>query len=324
MTKGSRHQPPDASLDREVVSTAQSGVGRPHQGVADPALDPAIVGELEQVIGSGDAILFTGAGFSLGARDTAGDPLPDSETMRRELHAVLFGDGPPDDSTLPDLYDVALARAPEELERYLARRLRIGELCDIERYVEWFALPWRRIYTLNVDDLETALGRLARAAPALRSISATRGDRGQSADGLAVVHLNGDVRDGAATLTFSTPQYAARLCGQDPLYRDLIDDLDRWPFVFVGTTLDEVVLWQHLELRRRRGASRYGTAVISSPAPCHAHATCCWRISAWSGWRRPSKSSGRTCAMDGAVRRRVVAGDARFSRAACAAPASAP
>jgi hypothetical protein len=220
-------------------------------------LDASIVRELEQVIGSGDAILFTGAGFSLGARDAAGELLPDSETMRRELYALLFNDEPPDDSTLPDLYDVALARAPDELERYLARRLRIGQLGDLERYVKWFALPWRRVYTLNVDDLESALARLAPAAPVLRSISATRAhDAGPSGDGLAVVHLNGDVRDGAATLTFSTLQYAARLCGQDPAYRDLIDDLDRSPFVFVGTTLDEVVLWQHLELHRRRGGRR--------------------------------------------------------------------
>jgi hypothetical protein len=221
---------------------------------ADAALDPAIVRELAEVVCGGDAILFTGAGFSLGARDAAGDPVPDSETMRRELHALLFDDEPLDDSTLPDLYDVALIRAPDELERYLARRLRIGQLCDIEHYSSWFTLRWRRIYTLNVDDLDSAFRRLAPGAPRLRSISATRvRESGEAADGLEVVHLNGDVRDGAATLTFSTLQYAARLCGQEPAYRDLIEDLARSPFVFVGTTLDEVVLWKHLELHKRRG-----------------------------------------------------------------------
>jgi hypothetical protein len=218
-----------------------------------PPLDPGVIRELSEVIDSGDAVLFTGAGFSLGARDASGEPLPDSETMRRELYELVFGDGPPDDSTLPDLYDVALVRAPDELDRYLARRLRIGQLCDVERYAAWFALPWRRVYTLNVDDLESALARLAPGKRALHSVSDTRDCETAPGDALAVIHLNGDVRDGAAALTFSTLQYAARLCGHDPAYRALADDLDRWPFVFVGTTLDEVVLWQHLELHRRRG-----------------------------------------------------------------------
>lgn len=218
------------------------------------ALDPALIDELEQVVHSGDAVLFTGAGFSVGARDGAGDPLPDSETMRRELFALVFGDDSPDDSSLPDLYDVALSREPDKLERYLERRLRVAELRDAACYAAWFALPWRRVYTLNVDDLETVVTRCTRLARPLQIVSATRGFDGAGAgDVLPVVHLNGDVRDGAATLTFSTLQYAARLCGQDLEYRALIEDLERWSFVFVGTTLDEVVLWQHLELHRRRG-----------------------------------------------------------------------
>jgi hypothetical protein len=219
-----------------------------------PSLSPELVRELEQAIASGEAILFTGAGFSLGARDMAGDPLPDSETMRRELFALIFGDHePPDDSSLEDLYDVALSRAPRELDRYLERRLRVGSLCDVERYAAWFSLPWRRVYTLNVDDLEAVLARCSRLPRALRTVSATHELEGAraSGDALEVVHLNGVASAGAATLTFSTLQYAARLCSQDREYRALVENLGRSPFVFVGTTLDEVVLFQHLELHRR-------------------------------------------------------------------------
>lgn len=69
---------------------------------------------------------------------------------------------------------------------------------------------------------------------------------------LDIIHLNGIAAEGAATLTFSTLQYAARLCGTEWGYKALAEDLARHPFVFVGTTLDEVVLWQHVELQRRR------------------------------------------------------------------------
>jgi hypothetical protein len=74
---------------------------------------------------------------------------------------------------------------------------------------------------------------------------------------LEVVHLNGLIGATPGDLMFSTFQYAARLCGRDPHYERLAADLDRAPFVFVGTTLDEAVLWQHVERQRsRKGAPR--------------------------------------------------------------------
>ena len=39
--------------------------------------------ELVATVRGGDAVLFTGAGFSVGARDGDGRPLPDGEEMRR-------------------------------------------------------------------------------------------------------------------------------------------------------------------------------------------------------------------------------------------------
>jgi hypothetical protein len=67
-----------------------------------------------------------------------------------------------------------------------------------------------------------------------------------------VIHLNGMATEDGGELTFSTMQYAARLCAHDHHYDRLVTDLETAPFVFVGTTLDEVILWQHMELHRRR------------------------------------------------------------------------
>jgi hypothetical protein len=83
----------------------------------------------------------------------------------------------------------------------------------------------------------------------LRAISALAPEASPDADALEVVHLNGLVDDGPARLMFSTFQYAARLCKGDREYRRLADDLASRPCLFVGTTLDELVLWQHVELR---------------------------------------------------------------------------
>jgi len=214
--------------------------------------------ELSRVIASGEAMLFTGAGFSVDARDAAGEPLPDSRGMARDLWGIAFGAdaGDPDDSSLADLYDVALARAPEPLAAYLARRLRVGEARLPEYYRAWFSAPWRRIYTLNVDDLERAVQAQFELPRRLRSVSAIGGGAPADPRVLDVVHLNGLIGGDLTEVTFSTLQYAARLCGRDRTYEQLAADLMQAPFVFVGTTLDEVTLWKHLEVQRQKSGGR--------------------------------------------------------------------
>src|SRR5689334_5423341 len=95
--------------------------------------------ELAGVIGSGEAMLFTGAGFSASARDVEGKPLPDSEQLIRELWPLVFDSEAPDDSSLPDLYDAALLRAPERLHDYVAARLRVGDHALPRHYAAWFS-----------------------------------------------------------------------------------------------------------------------------------------------------------------------------------------
>jgi len=220
--------------------------------------------DLAGVISSGQAMLFTGAGFSSGTRDLEGNPLPDSAQMARELWPLVFEAEEPDGSSLQDLYDAALLRAPERLHAYVAARLSIGAHELPAHYAAWFSAPWQRIYTLNIDDLERAVARQFRLPRPLRSVSALAPHPCEAEDdAVDVVHLNGLAGEAATQLTFSTMQYASRLCGKDREYERLAMDLGRAPFVFVGTTLDEVVLWQHVELRRRTA----GAAPLPLPLP---------------------------------------------------------
>ena len=80
------------------------------------------------------------------------------------------------------------------------------------------------------------------------------------------MHLNGVASDDPADVTFSTMQYAARLCEADREYEHLVEDLRTRPFVFVGTTLDEVVLWKHVQLERQHNggdAPRHHSFLVS-------------------------------------------------------------
>lgn len=186
---------------------------------------------------SGRAILFTGAGFSRGMRDRHGRPLPTSAEMAAELWRHLFGDEPQDESSLADLFDVALQRDRDGVEEYLRDRFTVGD--DVPWHIAaWFSAPWQRIYTLNVDDLEAAVRRCCQLPREAN-----------------VIHLNGMVGQTIDEVTFSTLQYAERLCARQPAYEQLAGDLERSPFVFVGTTLDEAVLWQHVMERSTAGKS---------------------------------------------------------------------
>jgi hypothetical protein len=211
--------------------------------------------ELSSIIASGDAVLFTGAGFSAEAIDRSGRPLPDSAEMVRDLSTMLFPGQPPDESSLADLYDVALLRARDRLCEYLRSRLQVGDAPLPSTFAAWFGAPWRRIYTLNVDDLEVAVSRQFDLPRKLVSVSALAESQPPAGDdSLEVVHLNGIAGDDPSQVTFSTLQYASRLCTPDREYQRLVEDLRRVPFVFVGTTLDEVVLWKHVQLERTQNS----------------------------------------------------------------------
>jgi len=228
-------------------------------------VDPDRRAELLEVIAGGSAILFTGAGFSVAARDRSDHPMPDGERMRRELWRIVFSEAEePDASSLQDLFDVALAHHRAELIRYLDTRLRLGERELSPHYAAWFAAPWHKIYTLNVDDLASVVAERC-SLPRPLAIRSSLRDPTRCDDGLEVIHLNGRVADGPEHITFSTLQYAARLCRREQDYEALANDLEQHPFVFVGTTLDEVILWQHVELRRRaeRPTTRHPTFLVA-------------------------------------------------------------
>jgi hypothetical protein len=202
---------------------------------------PAAIEELLQALARRELVLFTGAGFSAGACDREGLELPTSEHLIEDLWAMCFGDEPYDgESSLQDLYDVAATRRAAELARYLRTRLCVGGGRVGRHHAAYFAAPWRRVYTLNVDDVELAVAEHFELARPLRLVAPehshgwTRAPEREPFDPevLEVVHLNGRVTDDPRSVTFSTLQYAARLTGAEPLYEGVARELLRYPFDF--------------------------------------------------------------------------------------------
>jgi Mrp family chromosome partitioning ATPase len=219
-------------------------------------LIPHLSGQLERAL----PILFTGAGFSLSAKNIRGQTVPSVEQLKKVLWELCFpSDAFESNSSLPHLYEHALIRHKKNLSDLMTSHLTI----DADSLPEWyrtiFSMPWAKVYTLNVDDLANAIARNFELPREVLTISATTGNAEHTTPEpiskvLDVVHLNGAIFDIPDNVTFSVTQYGERLSRFDPWYVRLTAELLSRSFVFIGTQLDEPPLWQHLELRRGRGS----------------------------------------------------------------------
>lgn len=219
------------------------------------ALLAQVVDNLKNRVALGEVVLFTGAGFSQDATSVTGTAIPSSRELRALLWPIAFP-GTPDDeeSSLGDVYDCAVDQSADRVQALLEDRLRIDHSTLPSHYETWLSMPWARAYTLNVDDLADATSRRFHLQRNISCVSASDPVTTSSRD-LVHVHLNHQLRQ-FPNVTFSAHQYASRLPGRDPWYATLAADIVSRTVVFVGTTLDEPPLWQHLELRGERTSGR--------------------------------------------------------------------
>lgn len=219
-------------------------------------MEPNERAHLARQIARGRVILFTGAGFSNGAFTKNGAPVASVAELKEALWQLLFPGEPLDETaTLGDLYEAGLRSKKTQLRSLLEDRLRVdpGRLPDV--YETWFSMPWARAYTVNVDDLDEAVGRQFRLPRPVTSISAVRDGIAVPVGSLASVHLNGRLDDFPDS-TFSARQYGERVAAIDPWYHQLVAELASHTVLFVGTSLDELPLWQYIALRRGKGRGK--------------------------------------------------------------------
>jgi len=210
---------------------------------------------LKDQMARGEVILFTGAGFSYGATDRHGSPIPQVVQLKKEIWELLWpGDEGIEESSLADSYAAALSEAGNRLGELMRRRLTVLPESVTDLHHLWLSMPWRRAYTLNIDDLETATTRVHQLPRRIRPVSglARSLPLGTGAD-LLYVHLNGTMED-LPNVTFTDPQYGRRQAEGSALYDQLAADLLAYPVVFVGTELRESLFWQYVALRDERGS----------------------------------------------------------------------
>ncbi len=220
-----------------------------------PKLTSDPVARLREWFSRGQVVLFTGAGFSYDARDVADRAIPGVRQLTAELWTIVYPDTeyPKEGADLGDLYEVALRQSRRSLTYHLKARFDVDPDSLPPFYETWYSMPWRIVYTVNIDNLEDAAQRAFELPRPIKTVSALRD--GLTLGGgheLVTVHING-TRDEIPDVTIGPLQYGARNAVPEPLYGQLASDLLSFPVVFVGTELRESPLWTYIGLRGKKG-----------------------------------------------------------------------
>jgi hypothetical protein len=211
---------------------------------------------LRDAIASNRCVLFVGAGFSSGAKNRLGLPLPLSRDLARMIWNWAGLDAPYDDSPLSITYQAAIqSRKPlAPLRDLLESNLLVT---DVPTFYD--VLPrvyWLRVYGTNVDNLLEEVYRRAPTAPALETLAAPADEfreRDQFLRRIQYVKLHGSLPGDPSALTFGTLDFAGRANSQDDWWRHFVRDYVFNTTVFIGSELDEPLFWQAIESRGKQG-----------------------------------------------------------------------
>lgn len=208
-------------------------------------------------IESGNAVLVTGAGASLQGRTSSGAPIPTSGQLAEQTaKAANFNyAGEP----LADVFDAAKVPLGTTKLRQIFERSFLN--CSPSPTLSsLFGVTWRRVYTFNIDDTIEHIPHASRRQQ-LVSFNAMK-DRRAEWNGFnecQVVHLHGFIRDFSDGFIFSNDDYAGASSSSSAWYQQLGEDFVNYTVIFVGTSLQEQLLFQNI----RSALAQGGTAGIS-------------------------------------------------------------
>jgi len=198
----------------------------------------------------GNVVLFAGAGFSLGSRNSKGTDPPLgvglAEALANECGWKYEGE--------------ELGIVYEQAQRHLGS----GGLNAVLRalYKDCVPAPWHylipqlfwsRIYTTNVDDVLEGSYRKG-SVQKLDSITCPAEFEQNDVwfERVQGIHLHGSVLDLQRGLTFSASEYAGQTAKPNPWYQAFVEDMYANSVLFVGSKLNEPPMYHYLALRSER------------------------------------------------------------------------
>jgi len=214
-------------------------------------IEPSKLAFLKRQFQLGRVTLFTGAGFSLDAKNFQNSEPPLGYALGKKLADI--GGFPYEGEPLPQVYSAVQKRTGRpQLEELLRTNY------SITTFDPWYqkvsGLVWNRIYTTNIDDLlEKVYG--VQGQQRLTTIPCPNSFRPQpkTPATLQYVKLHGCVNNLDRGIRFSLEEFSQLQVEEDPWYTQLVDDIYFGPVIFVGTLAEESPLHHYLELRGKKG-----------------------------------------------------------------------
>lgn len=206
---------------------------------------------ISELIISQKVSLFVGSGVSKDSRGIRGHMELASELNKR----------------LNDFSDLPSSTSLQRAYSFLSKKDVETELTDVfkcqaagETVRRISDFPWRRVYTLNIDDcFEVAFGETAK----IRNFSDEEFEVLNFSDSFkelststrcSLVHLHGTVSRPEDGYIFSTKEYAKSLTSPNSWMLTLCQQIRTDMFIFAGTSLDEVDVEFYLEQRTQAGS----------------------------------------------------------------------
>ena len=222
---------------------------------------------IKKAFENGRLIILLGAGASFSSKTREYKNIP----LAFELSTLLSEEVglPYDGESLSEVYQAAvtiigLPRVVEILSKYFKNTI------PSEEYKSLIKLPLTRVYTLNIDDC------FERAFNSVHSLSSSRSlDIFRNNDPLKevdqffhrtdLIKLNGDILNPKDGFIFSEQEYAQGSSKEPLWYSELARDFSRNVFLFIGSKLQEPLMWHQIEKYKARTGLDTGFSYVLTP-----------------------------------------------------------
>lgn len=212
-------------------------------------------------IREGNVNLFLGAGASLGARNENG-PIMTTQELTKKLSDSIGLTNSLELSVVSTI--VRSKKGDQWLKESLNTWFFHSEPTSWQ--INLASLPWRRVYTTNIDDVFTnALIQAKRKKLTDRRHNKYNGlceyvNNDVREDKLDIIHLHG-IADGQASVVLSKSEYATLSSAKNPWMNQFATDYLTKPFVFIGYSIADSDILHYIFERERSS----GTHIHSSP-----------------------------------------------------------
>lgn len=235
-------------------------------------MDEATKRQLKEILTTAPPILFLGAGFSVGSSNEFGD-IPLGETLKEEIIERFLCEGISKAErdeisrySLPEVCEYVDEEAGKyhELRQFLKERFR--NVIPAEFHYKLVSYPWRKIYTVNIDDLAEQIYRKKGKKLLVQN---QKKEKEEKADTDAqYIKLHGCVNGAAEDMIFSRKEYKRLINGtMNFKLNNLVFDIQRENFIFIGASMDEPDIDHYITQYENAGYFRQGKMIFVEPYP---------------------------------------------------------